>query len=80
MLWLCMPVDTKARFATMRSEDFKQGGRHEAALCDARGEDDFKMGREQYYVDKTDLVKTLIDGHAAATLITRPVVLARCWP
>ena len=25
MLWLCMPVDTKAGFATMRSEDFKQG-------------------------------------------------------
>jgi len=23
---LCMPVDTKAGFATMRSEDFKQGG------------------------------------------------------
>ena len=69
MLWLCMPVDTKARFATMRSEDFKQGGRHEAALCDARGEDDFKRVREQYYyVDKTDLVKTLIDGHAAANL------------
>ncbi len=37
------------------------------------GEDDFKRVREQYYyVDKTDLVKTLIDGHAAATLITRP--------
>ena len=23
---LCMPVDSKAGFATMRSEDFKQGG------------------------------------------------------
>jgi hypothetical protein len=33
------------------------------------GEDDFKRVREQYYyVDKTDLVKTLIDGHAAANL------------
>ena len=62
-----MPVDSKAGFATMRSEDFKQGGagmkQHYVMPV---GEDDFKRVREQYYyVDKTDLVKTLIDGHAA---------------
>ena len=37
------------------------------------GVDDFRRVREQYYyVDKTDFLKTLIDGHAQATLITRP--------
>ena len=37
------------------------------------GVDDFRQVRkEYYYVDKTDFIKTLIDGHAKATLITRP--------
>ncbi|MBQ7498453.1 MAG: AAA family ATPase [Selenomonas sp.] len=37
------------------------------------GVDDFRQVREKYYyVDKTDFIRTLIDGHAAATLITRP--------
>ena len=37
------------------------------------GVDDFKRVREQYYyVDKTNFIKTLIDGHGQATLITRP--------
>ena len=37
------------------------------------GVDDFRQVREKYYyVDKTDFIKKLIDGHAAATLITRP--------
>ena len=37
------------------------------------GVDDFRRVREQYYyVDKTDFIRTLIDGHAQATLITRP--------
>ncbi|MBR3458986.1 MAG: AAA family ATPase [Selenomonadaceae bacterium] len=37
------------------------------------GVDDFRRVREQYYyVDKTDFIKALIDGHAQATLITRP--------
>ena len=37
------------------------------------GVDDFRRVRlEYYYVDKTDFIKTLIDGHAQATLITRP--------
>ena len=37
------------------------------------GEDDFRQVREEYYyVDKTDFIRKLIDGHAKATLITRP--------
>ena len=37
------------------------------------GVDDFRRVREQYYyVDKTDFIRQLIDGHAQATLITRP--------
>ena len=37
------------------------------------GVDDFRRVRQEYYyVDKTDFIKTLIDGHAQATLITRP--------
>ena len=37
------------------------------------GVDDFKRVREEYYyVDKTDFVKSLIDAHSQATLITRP--------
>ena len=37
------------------------------------GVDDFRQVRQEYYyVDKTDFLKTLIDGHAQATLITRP--------
>ena len=37
------------------------------------GVDDFRRVREKYYyVDKTDFIRKLIDGHAAATLITRP--------
>lgn len=37
------------------------------------GVDDFKRVREQYYyVDKTNFIKTLIDGHSQVTLITRP--------
>ncbi len=37
------------------------------------GEDDFRQVREKYYyVDKTDFIRQLIDGHAKATLITRP--------
>ncbi|MBE6101059.1 MAG: hypothetical protein E7200_03000 [Selenomonas ruminantium] len=37
------------------------------------GVDDFREVREQYYyVDKTDFIRRLIDGHAKATLITRP--------
>ncbi len=37
------------------------------------GVDDFKRVREEYYyVDKTDFIKTMIDGHSQATLITRP--------
>ena len=37
------------------------------------GVDDFRRVREEYYyVDKTDFVRQLIDGHAQATLITRP--------
>ena len=37
------------------------------------GVDDFWQVREQYYyVDKTDFIRRLIDGHAKATLITRP--------
>lgn len=37
------------------------------------GVDDFRQVREKYYyVDKTDFIKQLIDGHAQATLITRP--------
>ncbi len=37
------------------------------------GVDDFKRVREEYYyVDKTDFIKALIDGHAQATLLTRP--------
>jgi len=37
------------------------------------GLDDFRRVREEYYyVDKTDFIRQLIDGHAQATLITRP--------
>ncbi len=37
------------------------------------GVDDFRRVREQYYyVDKTDFIKSLIDSHSQATLITRP--------
>ena len=37
------------------------------------GVDDFRRVREDYYyVDKTDFIKKLLDGHAQATLITRP--------
>ena len=37
------------------------------------GVDDFRQVREEYYyVDKTDFIKTLIDGHSKVTLITRP--------
>ena len=37
------------------------------------GVDDFKRVREEYYyVDKTDFIKSLIDGHSQAILITRP--------
>ena len=37
------------------------------------GVDNFRRVREEYYyVDKTDFIRQLIDGHAAATLITRP--------
>ncbi len=37
------------------------------------GVDDFRQVREEYYyVDKTEFIKTLIDDHAKATLITRP--------
>ena len=37
------------------------------------GVDDFRQVREEYYyVDKTDFVRKLLDGHAKATLITRP--------
>ena len=37
------------------------------------GVDDFRQVRkEYYYVDKTDFIKSLIDGHSKATLITRP--------
>ncbi len=37
------------------------------------GIDDFKKVREEYYyVDKTNFIKTLIDGHSQVTLITRP--------
>ena len=37
------------------------------------GVDDFRRVREEYYyVDKTDFIRQLIDGHAQVTLITRP--------
>ena len=37
------------------------------------GVDDFKALREKYYfVDKTEFLREIIDGHSAATLITRP--------
>ena len=37
------------------------------------GVDDFRRVREEYYyVDKTDFIKSLINGHSQATLITRP--------
>ncbi|MBR3624547.1 MAG: AAA family ATPase [Selenomonadaceae bacterium] len=37
------------------------------------GVDDFRRVREEYYyVDKTNFIKSLIDGHSQATLITRP--------
>ncbi|WP_198947469.1 AAA family ATPase [Megasphaera sp. ASD88] len=37
------------------------------------GADDFKEVREKYYfVDKTDFIRQLIDGHSKVTLITRP--------
>ncbi|MBR3722261.1 MAG: AAA family ATPase [Selenomonadaceae bacterium] len=37
------------------------------------GVDDFrKVRNEYYYVDKTDFIKSLIDVHSQATLITRP--------
>ena len=37
------------------------------------GVDDFRQVREEYYyVDKTDFIKALIDGHSKVTLITRP--------
>ena len=37
------------------------------------GVDDFRQVRQQYYyVDKTDFIRQLIDGHAKGTLITRP--------
>ena len=37
------------------------------------GVDDFRRVRERYYyVDKTDFIRKLIDGHAQVTLITRP--------
>ncbi len=37
------------------------------------GVDDFKEVREKYYfVDKTDFIRQLIDGHSKVTLITRP--------
>ena len=37
------------------------------------GVDDFRRVREEYYyVDKTDFIKNLIDGHSQVTLITRP--------
>lgn len=38
------------------------------------GIDDFgKLRKEQYYfVDKTDFIRQLIDGHSAVTLLTRP--------
>ncbi|MBR3623274.1 MAG: AAA family ATPase, partial [Selenomonadaceae bacterium] len=37
------------------------------------GVDDFKRVREEYYyMDKTDFIKSLIDAHSQATLITRP--------
>ena len=37
------------------------------------GVDDFRRVREEYYyVDKTEFIKKLLDGHAQATLITRP--------
>ena len=37
------------------------------------GVDDFRQVREKYYyVDKTDFIKALIDGHSKVTLITRP--------
>ena len=32
-----------------------------------------KLRKEQYYfVDKTDFIRQLIDGHSAVTLLTRP--------
>ena len=37
------------------------------------GVDNFRQVREEYYyVDKTDFIKSLIDGHSKVTLITRP--------
>lgn len=37
------------------------------------GVDDFKELRENYYfIDKTDFIRQLIDGHSKVTLITRP--------
>ena len=37
------------------------------------GVDDFKEVRKNYYfVDKTDFIRQLIDGHSKVTLITRP--------
>lgn len=38
------------------------------------GIDDFgKLRKEQYhFVDKTDFIRQLIDGHSAVTLLTRP--------
>lgn len=37
------------------------------------GVDDFRKIREEYYfVDKTDFIRQLIDGHSDVTLITRP--------
>ena len=38
------------------------------------GIDDFKTIRDEgyYFVDKTDFIRQLIDGHSAVTLITRP--------
>ena len=37
------------------------------------GVDDFRQVREEYYyVDKTDFIQALIDGHSKVTLITRP--------
>ena len=37
------------------------------------GVDDFRQVRQEYYyVDKTEFIRQLIDGHAKATLVTRP--------
>ena len=37
------------------------------------GVDDFRQVRQEYYyVDKTDFIRQLMDGHAKATLVTRP--------